>query len=107
MLLCTSIKENTDNTINTNNIDNIGKSTTYGSGRKYKNCCGEQNNSYNHIKEFFDWKYSCLKKEKYGMHLSKETYQQFTKLFIPKDMHNTDQIYFHNGKIYFIDFSFF
>ena len=41
MLLCTSIKENTDNTINTNNIDNIGKSTTYGSGRKYKNCCGE------------------------------------------------------------------
>ena len=41
MLLCTSIKENTDNTINTNNIDNIGKSTTYGSGKKYNQCCGK------------------------------------------------------------------
>ena len=34
MLFCASIKENTDNTINTNNIDNIGKSTTCGSGKK-------------------------------------------------------------------------
>ena len=41
MLPCTSIKENTDNTINTNNIDNIGKPTTCGSGRKYKVCCGK------------------------------------------------------------------
>ena len=41
MLPCTSIKEHTDNTINTNNIDNIGKSTTCGSGKKYKNCCGK------------------------------------------------------------------
>lgn len=41
MLLCASIKENTDNTINANNIDNIGKSTTCGSGKKYKNCCGK------------------------------------------------------------------
>ena len=41
MLPRTSIKENTDNTINTNNIDNIGKPTTCGSGKKYKNCCGK------------------------------------------------------------------
>lgn len=37
MLFCASIKENTDNTINTNNIDNIGKSTTCGSGKNISN----------------------------------------------------------------------
>ena len=37
----TNIKENADNTINTNNIDNKGKSTTCGSGKKYKQCCGK------------------------------------------------------------------
>ena len=36
MLPRTSIKENTDNTINTNNIDNIGKSTTCGLGKNIR-----------------------------------------------------------------------
>ncbi len=41
MLSCTGIKENTDNTININNTDNIGISITCGSGLKYKKCCGK------------------------------------------------------------------
>lgn len=40
MIPCTGIKRNTDSTINTNNTDNIGKLTSCGSGKKYKNCCG-------------------------------------------------------------------
>ena len=34
-------QENTNNTISINNIDNMGISTTCGSGKKYKNCCGK------------------------------------------------------------------
>ena len=32
---------NTNNIININSIDNIGKSTSCGSGKKYKQCCGK------------------------------------------------------------------
>lgn len=32
---------NTNNTISINNTDNMGVSTTCGSGKKYKNCCGK------------------------------------------------------------------
>ena len=32
---------NTNNTISINNTDNMGTSTTCGSGKKYKNCCGK------------------------------------------------------------------
>lgn len=35
MIPCTGIKENTINNIN------IGTSSTCGSGKKYKNCCGK------------------------------------------------------------------
>lgn len=34
-------KGNINNTINTNNNDNIGKATTCGSGKKYKQCHGK------------------------------------------------------------------
>ncbi|MBP3284002.1 MAG: SEC-C domain-containing protein [Clostridia bacterium] len=32
---------NTNNIININSIDNIRKSTSCGSGKKYKKCCGK------------------------------------------------------------------
>ena len=32
---------NTNNTISINNTDNMGTSTTCGSGKKYNNCCGK------------------------------------------------------------------
>ena len=50
MIPCTSIKGNTDSTINTNNTnntnntdntDNIGILSSCGSGKKYKQCCGK------------------------------------------------------------------
>lgn len=41
MIPCTGIKGNNDNTINTDNNDNIGESSSCGSGKKYKNCCGK------------------------------------------------------------------
>lgn len=41
MIPCTGIKGNNDNTINTDNKDNIGKSSSCGSGKKYKQCCGK------------------------------------------------------------------
>lgn len=34
-------KEIRINTISINNTDNMGTSTTCGSGKKYKNCCGK------------------------------------------------------------------
>ena len=34
------------------------------------------------------------------MELSKEKYQELSKLFIPQGMHNTDQLYIQDGKIY-------
>ncbi len=39
MIPCTSIKENTDSTINTNNTDNVGIFSSCGSGKKFKKCC--------------------------------------------------------------------
>jgi uncharacterized protein YchJ len=41
MIPCTGIKENTINNINNINNINIGTSSTCGSGKKYKNCCGK------------------------------------------------------------------
>ena len=38
MIPCTGIKGNTNNTINN---DNIGTSSSCGSGKKYKQCCGK------------------------------------------------------------------
>lgn len=34
-------KRNTNDIISINNTDNMGASTTCGSGRKYKQCCGK------------------------------------------------------------------
>lgn len=34
------------------------------------------------------------------MELSKEKYQELSKLFIPQGMHNSDQLYIQDGKIY-------
>lgn len=41
MIPSLEIKRNTDSTINTNKTDNIGKTSSCGSGKKYKKCCGK------------------------------------------------------------------